>query len=428
MEIRKSTAADFERIMEIYAYARSFMAATGNPNQWGPTNWPPAALVWDDIESGNGHVCEHEGRVVGVFCLAYGMDVEPTYRRIQDGSWLDDGPYGVIHRLAGDGSVRGIGAFCITWALERCGHLRIDTHGDNVVMQNLLEKLGFTHCGTIYVEEDDYPRFAYEKLAANGRGGNMTEHMQITQKAQACLEAMYPGGESDLMRTDPEFVERFANFAFDEVVDTVQLDDRTRYLGWLATLLGCQGIDEYRALLPAALCNGLAPEEVKEVVYQAVDYLGFGRVRPFFTATNEILEAQGIALPLQGQARTEPTRESRLAGGEEAQVAIFGEGMRDFKSKGHPDYPHINTWLVDNCFGDWYTRGALDLKDRELVTFCYIAAQGGCDPQLRAHAAGNLSVGNSRELLIRVISSNLPFIGYPRTLNALAALDAASQQ
>lgn len=254
----------------------------------------------------------------------------------------------------------------------------------------------------------------------------MAYEAKITPEAKAFHEKMFPGYESDFLRTDPEFIERFDNFAFDEVVATVQLDDRTRYLGWLATLLGCQGIDEFRAILPAALRNGISPEEAKEVVYQAVAYLGIGRVFPFLKATNEILEAAGVELPLRPQAATEPTEASRLAGGERAQIRCFGEGMRGYKDAGNPDYPHINKWLVDNCFGDWYTRGALDLKDRELVTFCYIAAQGGCDPQLRGHAAGNLHVGNNRELLIRVISSNLPFIGYPRTLNALAALDAVS--
>lgn len=249
----------------------------------------------------------------------------------------------------------------------------------------------------------------------------------ITEAARSFHERMFPGYESDFLRTDPEFIERFDNFAFDEVVAQVELDDETRYLGWLATLLGCQGIDEYRAILPAALRNGITPVQAKEVVYQAVAYLGIGRVFPFLKATNEILEAEGVALPLPEQATTEPTRESRMDGGEQAQIDIFGEGMRGYKDKGKSDYPWINQWLVDNCFGDWYTRGGLDLKQRELVTFCYIAAQGGCDAQAKAHAAANISVGNPKELLVRVVSSNLPFIGYPRTLNALAAIEEATK-
>lgn len=256
----------------------------------------------------------------------------------------------------------------------------------------------------------------------------MAYEARITQSAKDFHEKMFPGYESDFLRTDPEFIERFDNFAFDEVVAQVDLDDETRYLGWLATLLGCQGIDEFRCILPAALRNGITPVQAKEVVYQAVAYLGIGRVLPFLNATNEALEAEGVQLPLPEQAHTEPTRESRTAAGEQAQIDIFGEGMRDFKSKGNAEYPWMNQWLVDNCFGDWYTRGGLDLKQRELVTFCYLAAQGGCDAQAKAHAAGNLSVGNSKELLIKVISSNLPFIGYPRTLNAFAALEAACEQ
>ena len=166
MEIRKSTEQDFARMMQIYACARRFMAEHGNPNQWGPTNWPPEALIHSDIAAGNSYVCLHEGLVVGTFYFVQGLDIEPTYRSIEDGAWLSESPYGVVHRIAGDGSVRGIGAFCINWAYEQCGHLRIDTHGDNKVMQNLLMKLGFTHCGTIYVEEDEYPRLAFEKLRA----------------------------------------------------------------------------------------------------------------------------------------------------------------------------------------------------------------------------------------------------------------------
>ena len=163
LEIRHASERDLDRMMEIYAYARAFMAAHGNPNQWGPTHWPPEPLIRSDIACGNSYVCVHRGRVVGTFFFAAGADIEPTYRHIEDGQWLDDSPYGVIHRLAGDGSVRGIGACCLEWAYRRCGHLRIDTHGDNVVLQGLLAKLGFVRCGTIHVEEDHYPRLAYER-------------------------------------------------------------------------------------------------------------------------------------------------------------------------------------------------------------------------------------------------------------------------
>jgi len=165
MEIRKSTEADFSRIMEIYAYARKFMADNGNPNQWGPTNWPPEDLIHSDIAEGSSYVCVNNGIVVGTFFFLYGKD-DPTYNIIYDGAWIEHSPYGVVHRLAGDGSIKGIAECCLNWALEQCGHLRVDTHGDNKVIQNIMKKLKFTHCGTIYVEEDNYPRLAYEKISS----------------------------------------------------------------------------------------------------------------------------------------------------------------------------------------------------------------------------------------------------------------------
>jgi len=164
MKIRHATERDVDRMMEIYSFARRYMAEHGNPRQWGPTNWPPEALIRRDIRDGSSYVClNDEGAVIGTFFFRCGRDVEPTYREITDGAWLDDGPYGVVHRLAGDGSERGIGEYCIRWAYGQCGHLRIDTHGDNIVMQRLARKLGFVHCGTIHVEEDEYPRLAFEK-------------------------------------------------------------------------------------------------------------------------------------------------------------------------------------------------------------------------------------------------------------------------
>ena len=228
-----------------------------------------------------------------------------------------------------------------------------------------------------------------------------------------------PASGELLSVTDAEYLNRFEAFAFDEVVAQTsdRLDERTRSICYLATLLGCQGIDEYRELLPKALENGVTPVEVKEIVYQATAYLGMGRVRPFLTATNEIFVQRGITLPLPSQTKT--TMENRREAGTQAQVDCFGEGMRDFWKSGPEDSRHINKWLADNCFGDYYTRSGLDIRTRELITFCFLAAQGGCEPQLKGHIAGNYHVGNDKDFLIAVISSNLPFIGYPRTLNAL---------
>ena len=226
----------------------------------------------------------------------------------------------------------------------------------------------------------------------------------------------------DVRETDPEFVERFEHFAFDEVVNEPgqQLDEVTRHMAILATLLGCQGTEAFRRELPQALDAGVTPVMAKEVVYQAVDYLGIGRVLPFLDITNEVLKARGVALPLEGQATT--TMEDRLEKGAQTQADIFGPQMLEAWKTGH-----INRWLAANCFGDYYTRTGLTLAQREMITFCYLAAQGGCEPQLTAHAKGNMNLGNDKAFLIRVISQCLPYIGYPRSLNAIACVNKAAE-
>ena len=252
--------------------------------------------------------------------------------------------------------------------------------------------------------------------------------MKVTDSAKQYLEKMFSGQEPALAQTDPGFAERFANFAFDEVVNEPGrgLDDKTRFLAILATLLGCQGIDAFRLMVPAALNYGVTPVEIKETVYQAAAYLGIGRVYPFLNAVNECFEAQGIFLPLEPQAQT--TAEDRLEKGNQVQVDIFGEGMRGFDKSGPEESRHINKWLTDNCFGDYYTRTGLDNGQREMITFCFLAAQGGCEPQLTSHAAGNMRVGNDKQFLINVISQCVPYIGYPRSLNALRCVNEAAKQ
>ena len=231
-----------------------------------------------------------------------------------------------------------------------------------------------------------------------------------------------PATAQCLTVTDPEYMERFNAFADSEVVEQVKdrLDNHTRHISHLATLLGCRGIDEYREMLPKALDNGVTSVEAKEIVYQATAYLGMGRVRPFLDVTNDVFGCRGISLPLAPQAQT--TMSTRREAGTQEQVDCFGEGMRDFWQSGPEDSRHINKWLAANCFGDYYTRTGLDIRIRELITFCFLAAQGGCEPQLKGHISGNLHVGNDKDMLIAVISANIPYIGYPRTLNALSCI------
>ncbi|MCC8157791.1 MAG: carboxymuconolactone decarboxylase family protein [Phascolarctobacterium sp.] len=200
------------------------------------------------------------------------------------------------------------------------------------------------------------------------------EMMELSKFAMEYHEKMFPGYQSKFKETDPEFIERFDNFAFDEVVNQDDIDSRTRFMVILSALLGCQGLDEFQALVPAALNFGVTPVEIKETVYQAVAYLGIGRVFPFLKASNAIFEGRNIELPLPGQATTSVA--DRLEAGAKAQVEIFGESMAGFHFSGPEEIRHINKWLTDNCFGDYYTRTGLNKQEREMITFCFLAAQG----------------------------------------------------
>ena len=160
MRIRPSTHSDLPQLLQIYETARRFMQQTGNAGQW-VDGYPKEELLISDIKQGHSYVCLNENNeIVGTFYYIVGE--EPTYLNIYEGSWLNDDRYGVIHRIASSGKQKGIAETCINWCLEKCGNLRIDTHCDNKVMQNILQKLGFTYCGIIYLENGD-ERLAYQK-------------------------------------------------------------------------------------------------------------------------------------------------------------------------------------------------------------------------------------------------------------------------
>jgi 4-carboxymuconolactone decarboxylase len=241
--------------------------------------------------------------------------------------------------------------------------------------------------------------------------------MPITEAAQHNHDVLFPNHQSTLKVTDPELVEIFDNWAFDEVIRDAPLDIRTRLMVQLAGIIACQAVNEYRVMLGAALNVGVTPIEVKEIVYQAVPYLGMARVFDFLHATNEVLQSRGIALPLDGQATT--NADNRQDAGLRLQRRILGERIDQVIAQAPADQHHIQRYLSANCFGDYYTRTGLDLKARELLTFSILAAMGGCEPQVAAHIVANLAVGNGRAVLVATVTQLLPFIGYPRTLNAL---------
>lgn len=162
MIIRPTELKDLPLVMGIYEYARSFMRANGNASQW-VNGYPSEELIRQEIEDNHSFVCIGEqGEIAGTFCFILGDD--PTYRQIYEGAWLNDAPYGVIHRMATNGKQKGVADACFDWCMEQSDNIRVDTHKDNLVMQHILEKRGFRRCGIIYVR-DGTERIAYQRLA-----------------------------------------------------------------------------------------------------------------------------------------------------------------------------------------------------------------------------------------------------------------------
>jgi 4-carboxymuconolactone decarboxylase len=245
--------------------------------------------------------------------------------------------------------------------------------------------------------------------------------MSISEKATKNHEELFPDHESTLKITDPELIEVFDNFAFDEVISYGNLDVKTRLMVILGSLIASQTLNEYKVMLEGALNVGLTPIEVKEIVYQSIPYVGISKVLDFIVATNEMLKSKGIKLPLESQSTTSP--ETRYEKGLEIQKSIFGEMIDKMYEESPANQIHIQKYLTANCFGDYYTRNGLDIKTRELLTFSIILSLGGCEPQLKGHIQGNLNVGNNKETLLSTVTQLLPYVGYPRTLNAISCLN-----
>lgn len=223
-----------------------------------------------------------------------------------------------------------------------------------------------------------------------------------------------------LQATDPELDDIFSNFT-KEVQEYGALDIKTRLMVTLASNIASQAQAEYRITLESALNEGIAPIEIKEILYQSVAYAGMAKVRDFIGITNDILLARGVRLPLEGQSVV--SSETRFNKGLELQKSIFGERIEQMHKNAPDNQKHIQRYLSANCFGDYQTRSGLNVKTRELITFSILVSLGGCESQVKSHIQGNANVGNNKDTLLAVVTQLLPFIGYPRTLNAIACLN-----
>lgn len=217
---------------------------------------------------------------------------------------------------------------------------------------------------------------------------------------------------------DYEFMQIQENFLLNEMNSFGLKDKKVNALVGLACLTAIQTVNEIADKTKEAVESGATVEEIKETLYQTAPYIGFPRVKEALNVVNETLAKIGINPEEESQSTV--TEQTRFEKGLAVQQQIFGaEHINAMRANAPEDVKHIQDCLSANCFGDYYTRGTLDLKMRELITFTVICSIGGCEPQAKAHVGANLSVGNTKQLLIDTVTTCLPYIGYPRTLNAL---------
>ncbi|WIH81359.1 carboxymuconolactone decarboxylase family protein [Brachyspira pilosicoli] len=250
---------------------------------------------------------------------------------------------------------------------------------------------------------------------------NKGESLTMTEKAKTKYNELLKRDASITKTNDADLESIFNNFLYGEVYNHGTLEPKLRELVTLVSLTASQGTDMIKPHVETALNVGVSPIEIKEALYQCSPYVGFPRVFAALEKANEVFKEKNISLPIESQSTV--TESTRFDKGLETQVSIFGDAILAAHSNAAPNQKHIQNFLSANCFGDFYTRTGLDLKTRELLTFIMIISLGGAEPQAIAHANANIKMGNSKDMMLEAVTQCLPYIGYPRTLNAIAIIN-----
>ncbi|WP_419880412.1 carboxymuconolactone decarboxylase family protein [Peribacillus sp. B-H-3] len=245
--------------------------------------------------------------------------------------------------------------------------------------------------------------------------------MNRIEKSKEKCKHLFGGREPAAYTTDPDFHDILRRFIFGEVFYQGNLDDKQRELITVVVLTTNQTLQQLKAHVAAGLNVGLTPVEIKEAVYQCAPYIGFPKTLNAINEVNEVFKAMNITLPVECQKTVD--EENRFDKGLSVQVGIFGDIIAKMQESAPFNQKHMQEYLSAFCFGDFYTREGLDLKTRELLTLCIISTLGGCESQVKSHVVGNKNVGNDKETLITAITHCLPYMGFPRTLNALACIN-----
>jgi 4-carboxymuconolactone decarboxylase len=241
--------------------------------------------------------------------------------------------------------------------------------------------------------------------------------MNRTERSERKFKELFGDVSPSTAVTDPDLQNILNRFIFGEVFYQGKLGDKTRELITLVVLAANQTLPQLKAHTGAALNVGLTPVEIKEALYQCAPCLGFPKTLNAINEANAVFQERGIALPVESQRQVE--EDTRFDEGLKVRAEIFGDGMYQSVQNAPLVQKHIQEYLCSFCFGDFYTRSGLDLKTREILTLCIVSALGGCESQVKVHVQGNVNVGNDKDTLIAALIQCLPYMGFPRTVNAL---------
>lgn len=263
-------------------------------------------------------------------------------------------------------------------------------------------------------------------ISGNAQGAQREDktNMERVQIAEQTQEKWQGNAEDTFAKTDPELSSITNNLVYGEILSTGVLSDKQKALVILASLTATQSWEEMSQTVKSALRIGVTPLEIREALYHCAPYVGIPRVKKAVLLANKEFSDANISLPLDNAGSV--SESTRFKDGLAVQKQIFGSDTIENMQKSAPvnQQALITEYLSGWCFGDFYTRGILDVKMRELITFSAIVSLGGCNPQAQAHAKANLTVGNSADDLLDALAVMLPLIGYPRTLNGLGCVNA----
>lgn len=244
------------------------------------------------------------------------------------------------------------------------------------------------------------------------------------EAAQATTQNLFSKNNPVNIKSEPELSTISEKFIYNDINKQIKLSTANQELLTLVVLAANNTPEDIPAHVEGALKAGATPEQIHESIFHCTPYVGLPKVKAALERVNKAFDLLKIKCNTNAGTTTDATRhEAGLA----VQRAIFGAENIDKMNASAPlDQKHINDYLSANCFGDYYTRKVLDVKERELVTFTAIVTLGGCEPQAKAHAAANIAVGNTRQDLLDALTIALPYIGYPRTLNGLGCVNAVT--